>query len=281
MSKDYSQCIIEIYDSILSSLPHVRSLNIDISNFQKVINIVSLDHRYSDEELNQAHNQVIGEVIFSLNGSQLVDTKKYIEYPDFSVKTYIPNPTFFFKDSESIEKSVLIAKNSELNIILKTKEYRLPDTLKFLRILSIQRLELAPHLAYYNLSTKVIPSTTFYEFYNAGAQAYKKTPVLPENDVIRLQSRAIHDSLNVLGIDVPTNPEGEFIVYDKDYQKLKDYLKKHFGVTYDDEYTSINGNKETVWTKLGYLKFDNRLITNFQSKPRIIPLSLQKIINKK
>ena len=281
MSKNLDQEVVEIYDNILSKLDHVSSLQINLDNFRQVLDNLALVGGKFDQEVERQHTHFIGEVLMTSKNTNLMDTKRYITFPNFSVITYMPNPEYFYKDNFSLQKCVIIGKKLELNFVLTKLSSNNINQFKFLQILNIQRIQLSPGLSYFKLAIKTIPCRLFYEFYSNLIRVSKTKPASDDNDTKRLKNKAVRDTLNMIGDDPKSIAEGEFVLNDTDYNLFKSFIEKRYGIKYDDTFKSVNGKEESMWNNLGYVRFDNRKLVNVNGKEEILPLSVQKSLTKK
>lgn len=267
--------IVRIYDDILSGLVHISSLNINRENVKKFLDYSSNKEYEVDPDIKSGHDRFIGEVVISSQESDISSIRKFILYPDFSVKSYIPNREFYYTNSSSLEKSLLMGLKQEINFVINDPRFRPKDNLRNIMVLSIEKVSFSFDTDYYRVSFKTIPSGLFYEYYARLVAPYKVYRQINNEDYIKFKSLAVRDVLNILG-DVKENLEGEFTLKKSDYNKLKEYLKNKYGIEYSDEYKSIIGEITSIWNNLGIARYDNRIlgIKNGDAEP--IPLLYQR-----
>lgn len=282
MAIDLEQVIIKEYDDLLDKLPHISSLKINYQGFEQCLASIYNNRKYNNEEIEQAHNNLIGNIVFSNILPDYIDAKTYIVYPHFHVNTYYPNPAYIHYEQNSIEKSIIIAKKQELNMNVIKRTFKGPLSFRFMQVLNIQRIIIEPGVSYYKLQIRYIPNETFYTFYNK-LVAGKDIQHLSNDEFNWYKNKAIHDSLLASSSPSDDNTlEGEYILYDdNDYEMLKTMIKNKYGVSFNDNFISIDGEEKSMWLSLGIEKFDNRVISSINGKDEIIPLNVQKQLNKK
>lgn len=273
--------IVRIYDDILSGLDHISSLNINGDNLKKVLEFD--DKREIDPDIEMSHNRFISEVIISSQESDIASVKNYIMYPDFHVLTSIPNKEYFYKDTSSLEKSLIIGLKSEVNFIINDPRFRPLDNTRNIMVLSVERVSFSFATDFYKISFKTIPSSLFYEYYARLIAPFKVYRQITDGDYMRIKSLAVRDALNMLG-DSCEVLEGEFTLKKQDYYKLKEYLKHKYDIEYEDEFMSVIGGNASVWNNIGAVRYDNRVEGNLFNETKPIPLLYQRskyLTNKK
>lgn len=283
MAKNLGDDIIRVYDNLLSNAPHISSLNIDTESFKKCIKTVEMNKMYKDQELDRAHDAFMGVVLLDTHTRDLTEAKSYIMYPDFFVNTHLKNPEFIHKGQQSLEKSVIIGRKEELNMFLPRKEFRTKLGFKYMVILNIERVMIAPNLTQYKVNIKSIPSIIFYNIYNNVVLIESSKTNLCDDELKICRSRAIHDALKSDKNDkIIDRCVAEFtIINDAEYEKFKEFIENNYGVTYHDTFITSNGLIKSIWTSLGLHKYDNRIKTTINGNKECLPLSLQKTLNKK
>ena len=78
MSKSLENEILKVYDNILSGLPHISSLNIDVKNIKKLFEYTDSKRHVVDEDVILAHRRFIGEVVYSIDDADIMRVKKYM-----------------------------------------------------------------------------------------------------------------------------------------------------------------------------------------------------------
>lgn len=273
MSKSLENEILKVYDNILSGLPHISSLNIDVKNIKKLFEYTDSKRHVVDEDVILAHRRFIGEVVYSIDDADITRVKKYILFPDFKVRSFMINPEYFYGDTYSLEKSVVMGKQQELNFVINDPQYNVLDSVRNILVLNVIRVSYTFDVDYYCLTMKSIPSSLFYDYYARLINSYKRYRQISDDDYIRIKSLAIRECLNILG-DVPSDLEGEFTIKRNDYAKLKSYLKKKYNLDFNDEFKSITGQTASVWNNLGVLRYDNRDLVEKDKEEDLVPYPL-------
>lgn len=272
--KKFDDEVINIYDKILSGLPHVSSLNIKEKNVKSILEYSSFKDYKPDTDILDAHKRIIGEVVLTSLNDDILSIRNFIMLPDFSVKTYVPNGEYYYQDTYSLEKSVLIGKKSELNVIINNPDF-VRENSKRLLVLSIERVEFSFGMDYFLITYKEIPSALFYEYYTRLVLPYKKYRFISDDEYMRIKNQAIRDVLNVLG-DAHVRIDGEFTLNSSNYPLIKNYLKSKYNLDYNDEFISINGENVSIWNDLGVGKYDNRALMEGQESVKPYPLAYQR-----
>lgn len=275
MVKTLDQEIIEAYDGILSGLDHISSLNINVDNVKKSLEFSSVKGDDCSKTITSAHERFIGDIVFSSSNANIIDAKRYISYPDFSVRTYMPNKEYFHQDSQSLEKAVIIGSRSELSLIINDPRFRSESKLDQL-VLNIERIAFSYGIDYYKLTFRSVPSSLFYDYYVRIISPYKRYRQITDNDYIHFKSMAVRDCLNMLNSESVTL-EGEFTLKREDYPKLKSYLKSRYGIDYQDSFKSVTGEETDIWIDLGVVRFDNRALMKDSDGERPYPLEYQRV----
>ncbi len=267
--------IVGIYDDILSGLEHISSLNINKDNVKNFLEYSNPKDYEADPDIKVSHDRFIGEVVISSQESDLSSVRKYILYPDFYVRSYIPNREFYYKDSSSLEKTLIIGLKQEINFVINDPRFRPKDNLRNIMVLILEKVSFSFDTDYYRVSFKTIPASLFYDYYARLVTPYKVYRQITNEDYIKFKSLAVRDVLNILG-SVKENLEGEFTLKKGDYYKLKEYLKNKYGIEYSDEYKSITGENMSIWNNLGVARYDNRIIRTQNGDAEPIPLLYQR-----
>lgn len=279
MVKRLDEEVINTYDKILSGLEHVSSLNIKEKNVKNMLEFSTLKDYNPDPVILDAHKRFIGEVVLTALNDDIAGVKRYIYLPDFNVKTYVPNREYYYKDSYSLEKSVLIGRKSELNVIINHPEFATNLNRNQL-VLSIERIEFSFGMDYFLITFKRVPSAIFYDYYTRLVLPYKKYGSISDDEYMRIKSIAIRDALNVLG-SVQTTVDGEFTLNSNNYPLIKEYLKNKYNLNYHDEFKSITGEVLSIWNDLGVERFDNRALMEEQGVIKPFPLAYQRSLQLK
>ena len=210
---------------------------------------------------------------YHTNKVLLVLLKKYISFADFKVRSFMINPEYFYEDTYSLEKSVVMGKQQELNFVINDPQYNVLDSVRNIFVLNVTRVSYTFDVDYYCLTMKSIPSSLFYDYYARLINPYKRYRQISDDDYIRIKSLSIRECLNILG-DVPSDLEGEFTIKRNDYAKLKSYLKKKYNLDFNDEFKSITGQTASVWNNLGVLRYDNRDLVEKDKEEDLVPYPL-------
>ncbi|MCH5167778.1 MAG: hypothetical protein J1F35_07850 [Erysipelotrichales bacterium] len=282
MAIDLEQRIIKSYDEMLYGLPHISSLKINVQGFEHCLESIYANKKYNDEAISSAHNNIIGNIVFSNVFPDYIEAKTYIVYPHFRVNTYYPNPAYIHKEKDSMETSVIIGKRQELNMHIPNNKYNGPLSYRYMQVLNMERITIEPGIGIYKLHIRTIPSDMFYTFYNK-LIAGKDPRLFSEHEFNWYKNKAIHEALIASNAPIGENTlEGEYTLYDEDdYAMLKMMLKNTYSISFSDTFTTQDGEDKSMWLSLGIAKFDNRVIANFNGKNDIIPLSMQKQLNRK
>lgn len=279
MVKRLDEEVINTYDKILSGLEHVSSLNIKEKNVKNILEFAQQKDYNPDSNIIDAHKRFIGEVVLTTLNDDIASVKQYITLPDFSVKTFAPNREYYYNDSYSLEKSVLIGKKSELNVIINHPEFATELNRNQL-VLSIERVEFSFGMDYFLITFKRVPSAIFYDYYERLILPYKKYRYIGEDEYMHIKNLAIRDALNVLG-NVQTKVDGEFTLNSNNYPLIKEYLKNKYNLNYHDEFTSVTGEVISIWNDLGVGRFDNRALMEEHGVIKPFPLAYQRSLQLK
>lgn len=279
MVKKLEDEVINTYDNILSGLKHVYSLNLKEKNVKNILEFSAAKDYRSDSDITDAHKRFIGEVVLTALNDDIVGIKRFILLPDFSVKTFVPNREYYYESSYSLEKSVLIGKKSELNVIINHPDFTV-GTNKNQLVLSIERVEFSFDMDYFLISFKKVPSAIFYDYYTRIVLPYKKYRFLSNDEYMRIKSLAIRDSLNILG-DVDVVIDGEFSLNSINYPLIKEYLKSKYNLDYHDEFKSVTGEIVSIWNNLGVERYDNRALMEEQGVIKPFPLAYQRSLQRR
>lgn len=266
--------VLKVYDNILSGLEHISVLDIDIENVKKTLEYGRAKYLV-DSDVLLAHMKFIGEVAFTVDTGNIYEVKRFITLPDFNVKTHMNNPEYFYRDSYSLEKSVIMGCHQEVNFIINDPRYRPVDAIRQILVLNVSKVSFSFDVDCYSLKFLSIPSSLFYDYYSRLILPYKAYRQIGDDDYTRIKSLAVRETLNLLD-DVPTTEEGRFTLKKEDYETLKKYLKSKYNVDYEDKFISITGDEVSVWNNLGCSRFDNRVIGLLNGEKKPIPLSYQR-----
>lgn len=276
MDKNMEDRVLDVYDELLSSFEHVKNLSIDFEIFHNTVKRILPSNIVIDEAIDKAHNSFISEIIFSSLSKNMAETKSYITYPDFSVKTYFDNLSFLYKNTFTLEKSLFIAKLSEINFIIEDENLKRDKDRKKINVVTFKRLSLAPDVDVIKVTFNVINTILFYEYYSKHLNSFKVNRIRPNQDDLKyLKSLAIRDALIKMeewDIDLSES----FIINSYNYEEFKRQIKLKYHLEIKDKFVSGNGGVVVNWLDCGVVKLDNRPLTIVGKKTEIIPLKFQR-----
>lgn len=273
--------IVKEYDLYLNTLKHVSCLNLNNDQIRSSANNIESNsiESYLQLGINEAHERVINRILKNMLDRGLVlddlkDIHHFVVYPDFKVLTHIDNPANLFKNTSSLEKTVLIVPCYELNLELHDSQ----DTSSYTPVLCIKRLVLGPSASVISQTYDKVNSSRLEQGTNRLALEFrKKIKSQPtKDDLLRLKSLVI----KYLRESVKGSPEsidffkGDMIYCSYDYIKTKMNICRRYKVNYKDQYASRSEDK-TPWLFDGLSYYDNRKMEGKVEK-KLVPLAFQR-----
>lgn len=272
------ESVTKVYDDVLSSFKHVSSLCIEKENFTQAIKMLDSASVELDKDIVRAHQCFIGDVVTTAVDSDFSEAMQCVMYPNFKVKTYVPNVYYYFSDNYSLEKSVMMLKKYVLNLIIDDEENKLDTSSRVLNILQIEKIDIGSTHSFYTIRRYAIGLKMFYNLYlsilkNRGFGMPK------QDEMVYLNNLAIDQGLMVME-PFETSKEGEFIIKNSDYEMFKKYIKNKYKISFNEKCIMPNGVENTVWLYKDVEKFDNRPLVDIDNKDTVVPLSYQRNLSK-
>lgn len=272
------EAVVKVYDSVLSGFKHISSLSIERENFIKMMKVMDSKSIKYDKDIKRAHQCFIADVMTSAAMSGFAEAKQAIMYPKFKVKTYVPNPYYYFNDSYSLEKSVMMLKKYVLNLIIEDDDVKLDTSNQVLNVLQIEKIDVEPY-SFYTLKRYVIGLNMFYNLYNRVVLKNRGFGMPKPDEMVYLNNIAIDQGLLVME-PLEVMEDGEFVIKNQDYKTFKKYIKDKYKIDFNDDCTMPNGEENTVWLFKDIEKYDNRPLVDIGRKVEILPLGYQRTLTK-
>ena len=276
---EIEEMVTRNYDDVLSKFKHISSLSIDKEEFIKMIKMADSNQVVYDKDIARAHQCFIGDIITTSIDGCFGDALTLIKYPKFKVKTYIPNPYYYFKDNYSLEKSVMMLKKDVLNLIINDNNSKLDLSSHVLNILQLERINIEPIGSFYTLRRYAIGAKMFYNLYNKVVLKNRGVGMPMPDEKVYLDNLAIDQGLLIME-PLEVVEDGEFVIKASEYAMFKKYIKDRYKIEFSDEFIMPNGEKNTVWLYKDIERYDNRSLVEVGHKMEVLPLSYQRKLKK-